>query len=229
MLFYFIFKEQDLIHELVDSDSEDETERTAPSRKLYTIKEVDEELDVSRQDVSSFQCAIQLDISSEPINLDSKLSNESVINFDENPLNVIDLEIGSTEIPRFSCMNHKLNLAVRKAISLHYELDEMLNDINKACARIRRSVKLSSPFREKRCRLRCENTTRWSSSFLMLEAVLRAFKKGLFVDDSADEETTFPYRQSIIESYYLILRECHLLNLEFQKFDSSIGEVIPGN
>ena len=35
-------------------------------------------------------------------------------------------------------------------------------------------------FKEKKCRLQCENLTRWSSSFLMLESVKRAYEKGAF-------------------------------------------------
>ncbi len=38
-------------------------------------------------------------------------------------------------------------------------------------------------FKEKKCHLQCENLSRWSSSFLMLKSVKRAYEKGAFNDN----------------------------------------------
>lgn len=63
----------------------------------------------------------------------------------------------------------------------------------------------------------------------MIEAVLRAFQNELFVDNEpAESDRYFPEMRETLELYYQILREAHLLSLEFQRMDSSIGEVIPG-
>ena len=45
---------------------------------------------------------------------------------------------------------------------------------------------LPQAFQDKKCKLRVENLTRWSSSFLMLESVKRAYDKGIF-DDSENK------------------------------------------
>jgi len=42
-------------------------------------------------------------------------------------------------------------------------------------------------FRNKKCRLRLENLTRWSSAYLLLESVKRALDGGLF-DEFEPEE-----------------------------------------
>ena len=48
--------------------------------------------------------------------------------------------MGSDEIPRFSCANHKLNLSVCGAISIHEEFTETLKSLKKFNSHIRRSI-----------------------------------------------------------------------------------------
>ena len=55
-------------------------------------------------------------------------------------------------------------------------------------------------FIEKKYRLRIENTTRWSSAFLMLEAVKRAYDRQAFSD-----ENPCPVDLETIEIYLQIL------------------------
>ena len=58
----------------------------------------------------------------------------------------------------------------------------MFDRINSVNASIRRSIQINNNFKEKRCRLRCECITRWSSAFLVLESVKRAYDKGLIIN-----------------------------------------------
>jgi hypothetical protein len=108
------------------------------------------------------------------------------------PLDKLDLKIGETDVKKFNCGNHKLNIALRQAFELHEEFRDILKKINKCNSYIRNTIKLNKVnyfnvsfndktntikkiFKDKKCRLRIENLTRWSSTFLMLESVKRAY------------------------------------------------------
>jgi len=71
------------------------------------------------------------------------------------------------------------NDAIRHSIEQH-SLAQILIDLNYSNSRARRSIQLNRMFRIKKCRLRLENLTRWSSAYLLLESVKRAFDAGLF-------------------------------------------------
>ncbi len=102
------------------------------------------------------------------------------------PIKNLKIKIGSSNLPRFCCACHKLNLAVRHPIESHGAICKILSKINSSNASIRRLVKLNNVFADKKCRLRIENLTRWSSSFLMLESVKRAYNKGAFNDENEE-------------------------------------------
>ena len=77
-------------------------------------------------------------------------------------------------------------------------------------------------FKEKSCRLRIENLTRWSSTFLMLESIKRAYDRGAFNDNfpcDIDLKTT--------EIYLQILKPAYKLSIKFQKNSSNIADIIP--
>lgn len=98
------------------------------------------------------------------------------------PINHLELIIGSNIIPRHSCACHKLNLVVRHAITRHFPLCQILRELNQSNSHVRKSIELTRVFSDKKCRLRLENLTRWSSAYLMLESVQKAYKKGfLFI------------------------------------------------
>ena len=101
----------------------------------------------------------------------------------------------------------------------------MLKRINNSNAKIKRSIKLSSVFKEKKCRLRLENLTRWSSSYLMLESVKRAFDRGALTNFETEEEIYFPHDLNKIELYLKILKPAYVLSLNFQYNVSSICDV----
>ena len=58
-------------------------------------------------------------------------------------LETLNIEIGANQITRYSCGNHKLNLAVRHAIQLHEELTSILFNINKCNSHLRNTIKLN--------------------------------------------------------------------------------------
>lgn len=205
----------------METDSEGEDEETSTQdnqfRRLYTFQEYDKEIDSLIQDSSlSFR---------NPVGFSQESTSRPGVFDDE--LKLFEIELGSCLIPRYSCACHKLNLTVREAIANNHELSHYIELINHSVVSIRKSVKKSVPFRLKKAKLRRESTTRWSSTLLMLESVIRAFLNGLFVDGVQDERR-FPVELAKIEAYYQVLLPVQMVNLEFQKIESSIAEVIPG-
>ena len=59
------------------------------------------------------------------------------------PLEKLDLKIGETDVKRFHCGNHKLNVALRQAFELHEEFRDILKRLNKSNSYIRNTIKLN--------------------------------------------------------------------------------------
>ena len=133
----------------------------------------------------------------------------------------IEIEIGSSQIPRISCSNHKLNLAVRNAMSQHGMICSDLKKLNSFISTIRCSYNLDRVFQNSKCRLRLENSTRWGSAFLSIETVIRASLR------YAIQKDKLPVSLTRIETYYLILQPSYNLNITFQSNECSIEDVVP--
>jgi hypothetical protein len=86
------------------------------------------------------------------------LANESF------PKETLDLNIGGKQVAIFSSGCQKLNVAVRHAFDLHKDFKELIT-LNKSNSKIRSTIKLNEVFKTKKCGLRIENLTRWSSTF----------------------------------------------------------------
>ena len=102
----------------------------------------------------------------------------------------------------------------------HIGVCKIIRILNQTNSSIKRSVIQSEPFRNKKCRLRLENATRWSSGFLMLESIKRAYDRGVI------DESEFPVRLEIIELYLQILKPAYLLNVFFQSDHSTIEDTV---
>jgi len=133
-------------------------------------------------------------------------------------------EIEINKIPRFSCACHKANLAVRHAISMH-QISEDLQLLNSANVHIRKSINLNKVFVHKKARLRIENRTRWSSAYLMLESVKRAYDLDLF--DESNNDLRCPISLKKVETYLQILQPAYRFSITFQNNKSSISLLIP--
>ena len=137
------------------------------------------------------------------------------------PAKNFSISLGTNDIPRFSCSNHKINIAVRMAIKKSSSFTKMLISLSRFASSIRMSTIKSREFILKKVRLQIENTTRWSSSFLMLESFYRAYKAEVF------NLNPCPVTFEKIQSYLLILLPAYQLNLIMQKDKSSITDVLP--
>lgn len=115
-----------------------------------------------------------------------------------------------------------MNLAVRKSINENQNFAEMLGDLSRFAATSRRSTKIAEINSSLKSKLRCENATRWSSSYLMLITFLTCFNNGTFSDDYFP-----PFSRSVIETYVQILKPCYLFSVLVQRSLCTIGEVVP--
>ncbi|RNA03548.1 zinc finger BED domain-containing DAYSLEEPER-like [Brachionus plicatilis] len=145
--------------------------------------------------------------------------------FDENfsdPINFLNIQLGTNSVPRYSCAAHKINVAVRCAIKTCNSFSKILAKLSKFASKIRRSNVLSYNYNLKKAKLRCENGTRWSSSYLMLEAFYNAYEKELF-----SETNKCPVSKEKIIEFLKVLHPMYTISLLSQKSDWQIGDVIP--
>ena len=100
---------------------------------------------------------------SDQIQNDGQVDENIDLNFQtdykEPQIENLTINLGTNDLPRFSCANHELNLGVRKAIKNHKPLSILLIKINKANAHFKSVCKLNI-FRKKKARLRLVNKTR---------------------------------------------------------------------
>jgi hypothetical protein len=107
----------------------------------------------------------------------------------------LDIKLGSDSLPRISCAAHKTNIGVRAAIKSHSGLSTMLKNLSKFCASSHRSIFKANYHNNNKSRLRCDNQTRWNSSFQMLVSVKKAYEKNTF-----NNEYQCPYTLNSIEN-----------------------------
>ena len=142
------------------------------------------------------------------------------------PMTNLEIRLGSSILPRYSCACHKLDLAIRHALEKHLTVCNIIRRLSNSNSHIRRCINLNRNFRINKARLRIENVTRWSSAYLMLESVLRAYSKNLF--DPENPELRCPVIRKDIEVYSQILKPAYILNINFQNNHSSIADTTIG-
>lgn len=185
---------------------------------------IDDEVNINIESVNDIEFQNPISYSREPtfdLNQSSNTNFDFSSMYESMPITDFKINLGTSDLPLFNCANHKLNLATRAAISIHRPLVDLLKNLNKINSSIRRSVQLNRAFKEQKCRVRLENLTRWSSSYLMLLSVKKAYDKGMFknIDCSVPLED--------VEKYLQILKPVYILSQQFQYNHSSVADVIP--
>lgn len=191
---------------------------------------VDEEIEQIQRDASSVTFTSPINVLRQRLNFsEEELQTNYEFTFDamytvprENRSQFV-IQMGGDDVPRFSCACHKLNIAIKSAIESQATILRDLRLLNSTNVGIRKSIQLNEAFRTNKCRLRLENTTRWSSAYLMLESVKRAYDKGVFSDGQG-----CPIPLRTVETYLQVLKPAYLLSVSLQKSKSSIADVIPG-
>ena len=210
----------------------------------YVVEENENENDSSIQSIKEFDNDNEIQEILEDI---KPLENLNIINdneieeiqnldehYDEDDNNEYDLTsghelidqlhivVGSNRYPRFSCANHKINIVIRKTIKLDAQLLKIVKKLTKFSSHTHQSVVDSQAFKIKKNRLRSENITRWSSTFLLLLSFYKAYEKNIF-----NEVHQCPVSRQQIEFYLILLLPLYKFTLYHQRNSANIGSVVP--
>ena len=145
-----------------------------------------------------------------------------LINSNRKVLNCLNLVIGSTNIPRYSCACHKANLAIRKAIKQSSYFSDLLSTLSRHASTIKKSIVLSNRHNKNKCKIHRQQFTRWSSSFMMLFSYLKSYKRCIFNDYNK-----CPVSEEEIEKYIQILLPMYIFTNDIQSKTSNISCIIP--
>jgi hypothetical protein len=214
---YDNFIQKTVKHEKETSD-DDELEIDQNPTNYFTEKEIDS-IDLQNQ-VNYVTMSRELEIS---VNNDLQDELEEY-DFQSNAelITCLELQIGSKRIPRFSCVCHKGNLAIRKAIKASPYFAGLLSSLSKQASKIKKSIVLSGKHRQEKSKIHREQYTRWSSSFMMLISYLKSYKRGIFT-----EKNVCAASEEEIEKYIQILLPMYIFTNDTQSNKSSIACVIP--
>ena len=115
-----------------------------------------------------------------------------------------------------------MNLAIRKAIELCPKFSDILTLLSKWIRDVKKNIALARIHRSKNSIIKRQQLTRWSSSFIMLASILKAFKNKVFSNDHS-----CPVPIDKIKEYFLILAPCYIFTNDMQFKDSNISLVVP--
>ena len=159
-------------------------------------------------------------------------SDESLIDFDEHQeygfgdrgevFSKLCINLGTSSIPRFSCVSLKCKIATRMAINKHVHLSETLVILQKYAVKVKKSIELIQDQINEKSKIHLNNQTRWSSQFLMLKSFHKTYLK-----DAFPTENPCPISFEVIETYLQILYPAYQFNLIMQKKISTLADVIP--
>ena len=199
----------------IEYESENEIDDNKKGKKLPNLQKSEAEVNTLLYDLSKIVIK----------NPESNTNGDrtDVIMPDKNDdFTRLNMKLGEgdgVEIESFNCACHKANIAVNKTINAHPEMKKDLKAIAKYTKRIRKT-KVNKLFAIEKCRLHCANKTRWSSGFLNLYSVYKAYKRGLALDGC-------PLTLEKVEFYLQILLPSYRFSIGFQRTKSIIGEVLP--
>jgi hypothetical protein len=196
LLFYYDFSSSEDDNESIYSQSLDAgagSEELGDSllsedEYLFEIDDIDLEIDELKNELKDIEIVRMVEQESNMPD-DREILNSLTLKQDDEqyydlsygrPLTDPHMSINASTLLRFSCAAHKCNLAVRKAIEDHKSFSRMLSNLSYFASNTGKSIGLSRIYREKKSRLRTVNNTRWSSSFLMIQSFLKAYKNGCF-------------------------------------------------
>lgn len=130
-----------------DPNYDEEIERQDQSRfqesdsRILDFDDLQNELEEIKKDANSvtFNNVVHIRNITQNSQTGSDIVEENLAfdDYDRNkgtPIENLNINLGSDDIPRFSCGCHKLNLAIRKAIKAHKPLVNILSKLNKANA-----------------------------------------------------------------------------------------------
>ncbi|MBX9838051.1 MAG: hypothetical protein K2X69_07005 [Silvanigrellaceae bacterium] len=100
-----------------------------------------------------------------------------------NETNDLSIQFGSSNIARFCCACHKLNIVIKTAVDSQGILKDILKKLGSFAANSRNNIEINRVFTEANCRPVLENKTRWFSQLYVLMWAQNCYKKdGIFIN-----------------------------------------------
>ena len=222
--------------EILDALEIDEHDEIANDLDV-SLDNVQTQLNEMEKEVESINFSKQIHLSTlkEYSNLNTSknevnfnISEEELYNLKETGsrkigiLKELKIQIGGTELPRFSCSNHKLSVTINSALIKQGFLLNHLKSLSNENSFLRKSIKSNRIFLNLKCRPRIYQKTRWCGAILLLYSNKRAYDKGAY-----EESNTCPVSLETIELYIQILNPAYFTTLGWEKNSASIADVIP--
>jgi hypothetical protein len=126
-----------VVSEEVDSESDDDEDDV--------LDEVDEEIEAQLTEMSKLNFSNSINNEFNEEEMDSingvNFAFENEYDFSRGePIETLDIVLGSDKLPRFSCAAHKTNISVRAAIKQHSQFSKILKELSKFCGLSHRST-----------------------------------------------------------------------------------------
>jgi hypothetical protein len=197
-------EEEDELHGNEDSDN-NKFDELIPDFDKY-----DSELNEIRQDAVRIEREIYNATETIETESESEDQHETDCFFEkvnnEEPVDKLILQLDSVsgqKLSRYSCCVHKANNAIKKAIQSIPLFSKDLSQLTKWTKNVRKKNPKTKIYEIKSSRLRCENKTRWSSGFLNLISVYKAYKNKVneVADCPLDFEKIKFYLQILLPAY----------------------------
>jgi len=157
------------VNDTSDEESQSSYEENLEQRtKTATFDTVDNELINMNQALDNIELENPIEIGS--VNFEPQCP----LNINDEPVSrelELSINLGSTDLPRFSCACHKLNIVVRSSVSNQYYLKRILKSLSSFAATNRNNIEINKIFTLAKCRPKLENTTRYLIDFYCSQAL----------------------------------------------------------
>ena len=215
--------EEDFWEELFENDHSDENDqelKDSPENKIEPeINELlTEEINPIQIDIKFSKLSNEIDAEIDATGIDDADNYEFG---DHSIVDQLEFELGSRKVPRFACTNHKFNISIRNTVRSCKRLKTILSLLCSFAKKTHQTIQIARIFQQQKNRLRNENLTRWSSSFLMLICFYKAYKKHCF------ETIKCPVTQAEIEFYLSLMLPAYRFTLLNQRNRVHIGDLVP--
>ena len=142
--------------EIEDLEEDLDDEKLDQAEAVGSVFDVDDEI---AETINKDLIPLQDRLDKKNLNLSEAEEEDNNENDNENDeynlidghkiIETLEFEIGSSKVPRFSCVLHKLNIALRKSIKKTKTLTNVLKKLSGCASEIRMSVAKSKVFQKK--------------------------------------------------------------------------------
>ena len=155
-------------------DDESKEEEPSTSDRIYSLHSVESEISNLNEEFSKLDYEYPIRITEKPLEFIQREreptdDDTQIYHLGHHKLFTdLSIKLGSSNLPRFSCACHKLNIVIHSAMNNQEELADILKKLNTFATSIRKSINLSQIFSNAKIRPKVETKTRWFSQLYVL-------------------------------------------------------------